>query len=98
MNDALVEIGSYAFNTCSALTEVRIPASVTSIGGWSFKDCKSLVKVVCEPVNPPSLGTDAFDNNGSERKIYVPEESVESYKTAKVWSDYVLSIEAQAVK
>lgn len=33
-----------------------------------------------------------FDNNASERKIYVPAESVEAYKSAQYWSDYADSI------
>lgn len=94
MNDKVEEIGDYAFNSCSSLVEITIPKSVTSIGGWSFKDCTSLMAVYCEPVEPPFLGPDAFDYNGSERKIYVPAESVESYLSANVWSDYSLSIEA----
>lgn len=30
----------------------------------------------------------AFDENATNRKIYVPKESVEAYKSAKYWSDY----------
>lgn len=97
-NDKLEQIGDYAFKNCTSLTQIMIPATVTSIGGWSFEDCTSLVSVWCEPIEPPLLGTDAFDYNGTDRKIFVPEESVESYKAAKVWSDYVLSIEAQPVE
>ena len=33
-----------------------------------------------------------FDGNAWERMIYVPTESVESYKTADWWSDYADSI------
>ena len=97
MNEKLEQIGDYAFKSCSALREVGIPASVTSIGAWSFEDCVSLVSVWCEPLEPPLLGTDAFDYNAANRKIYVPAQSVELYKAAKVWSDYALSIEAQTI-
>ena len=98
MNDKVEKIGDYAFKNCTSLQEIVIPDSVTEVGGWSFEDCTSLVAVYCYPVEPPLLSYDAFDHNGANRIIYVPSESVESYKTAKVWSDYVLSIEAQAVK
>jgi hypothetical protein len=32
--------------------------------------------------------TYVFDANGSGRKIYVPIESVETYKSATYWSEY----------
>ena len=98
VNDGLEQIGDYAFKNCGSLTAVTIPATVTSIGAWSFEDCAKLMTVWCEPIEPPLLGIDAFDYNAEGRKILVPEESVESYKTAKVWSDYALSIEAQNVE
>jgi hypothetical protein len=42
---------------------------------------------------PPKLGNDSvFDNNGSGRKIYVPTESVEAYKSASYWSEYASDI------
>lgn len=92
MNDRVEKIGDYAFKNCTSLKEVTIPASVTSIGAWSFEDCSDLVVVNCYPIEPPLLGYDAFDYNGSGRIIYVSEESLESYKTAAVWKDYELSI------
>lgn len=91
--EGLVSIGNYAFKKCSALTEVTIPESVTSIGGWSFEDCTALVKVWCKPTVPPTLGSDGFDYNGSDRIIYVPAASLDDYLAANVWKDYSLSIE-----
>ena len=32
-------------------------------------------------------------NNASDRKIYVPTESVDAYKAAPYWSDYASAIE-----
>ena len=34
-----------------------------------------------------------FNSNASDRKIYVPTASVEAYKSASGWSDYVDYIE-----
>ena len=33
-----------------------------------------------------------FYNNASDRKIYVPEDSVRQYKIAKYWSEYADAI------
>ena len=37
-------------------------------------------------------GSYVFDNNASDRKIYVPAASVEAYKTADYWSEYADAI------
>jgi hypothetical protein len=47
-----------------------------------------LTSVYCKPTTPPTAGNDIFYINASGRKIYVPTESVEAYKSAEYWSDY----------
>ena len=86
--DSVTTIGYCAFSGCSSLTSITIPDSVTAIGTWAFDECSSLESVYCKPTTPPSIGNLVFDDNASGRKIYVPAESVEAYKTAEGWSDY----------
>jgi hypothetical protein len=63
-----------------------IPSSVTSIGGGAFLDWSSVPYVEMRAINPPYLaGSDAFDGQNNA-PIYVPDESVEAYKTAPTWS------------
>ena len=87
-------IGYAAFAWCSSrLTSVTIPDSVTTIGCGAFEGCSSLTSVYCKATIPPlaliSYGYwYAFNSNASGRKIYVPMESVEAYKSAEWWSDY----------
>ena len=79
--EGVSSIGNYAFQDCSELTEIVFPASVTNIGNYSFRYCIKLAKVY---INAPSLtkyGYDAFKNNAEGRKIYVPADAVETYKT-----------------
>lgn len=98
VGEKLERIGSYSFCNCTSLGEFTIPASVTEIGGWTFEYCESLVAVYCYPVEPPLLSYDAFDHNGANRIIYVPSESVDTYKGASVWSDYASSIEPLSIE
>ena len=87
--DSVTTIGLGAFDSCTSLTSVNIPDSVTTIGEWAFFSCDSLTSVYCKATTPPVLGgTYVFDNNGSGRKIYVPTESVNAYKSAENWSEY----------
>ena len=91
--DSVTSIGGSAFQDCSRLTSVTIPDSVTSIGGYAFSDCTSLKKVYCRPIIPPTGGSNMFSHNYLlGRKIYVPRNSVDAYKSAKYWSDYASSI------
>ena len=92
--DSVTTIGNNAFYFCSSLTSVTIGDSVTTIGYSAFQYCSSLTSVYCKAITPPALALNysgdckAFDNNASGRKIYVPMESVEAYKSASYWSDY----------
>ena len=86
--DSVTTIGVYAFFLCESLTSITIPDSVTVIEDSTFIFCYSLTSVYCKAITPPAGGSFMFYNNASGRKIYVPMESVEAYKSAEYWSEY----------
>ena len=96
--DTVTTIGDCAFWQCIDLTSITIPASVTTIGYGAFDYCSNLTSVYCKRPIPSSVTLNyngywgAFDYNASGRKIYVPTESVEAYKSTASWSDYADAI------
>ena len=92
----VTSIGNCAFGSCSSLTSINISSGVTSIGYYAFSGCSSLTSVTIEAITPPTLQVklwfDAF--SGTNCIIYVPAESVDTYKSASRWSSYANRIQA----
>ncbi len=71
---------------CQKLTSLTLPTTITNIGYHSFDECNALVEIHCKATTPPTLEQYAFEDVVKERKIYVPQGSVDAYKVA--WSDF----------
>lgn len=87
--NGITSIGEIAFYNC-VITSVTIPESVTNINDLAFADCSQLMTVICKSANPPTLGLDILKNIEGFT-IYVPAESVDTYKYK--WSDYATKIQ-----
>ena len=90
-------IGRKAFMMCTSLTSVTIPNYVAEIGASAFYNCTSLKSVYCNSDTPPRLNSFLcrwpwFAHNAQDRKIYVPQQSVEAYKKADGWKRFADSI------
>ena len=61
----MTSIGNSAFSSCSSLTSVTIPNSVTSIGRGAFSDCSHLTAISVHPDNPAfcDIGGILFSKN-----------------------------------
>ncbi len=86
--NSVATIGDWAFEGCSSLTSVAIGNGVTEIGCMAFLDCTSLTNVYCKAITPPTGSIGMFQSNASNRIIYVPRQSVESYISAEHWRTY----------
>ena len=80
------------FNGCKNLQNVTLPSTITDIKSGAFWGTESLQNFVIKTITPPDLGSVAFANSGTNLKIYVPDASVEAYKTATNWSAYASRI------
>ena len=92
--NSVTSIGDGALSNCSGLTSVTIGNSVTSIGNWAFFYNTKLTSVTIQATTPPTLSNkNAFDNTNNSR-IYVPADSVNTYKNATNWRSLSSRIQA----
>ena len=66
---------------------IVIPSTVTNIGDYAFFDA-SLKSLTCEAATPPALGTDAFYGYVYSATLYVPGQSINTYKSTKGWKSF----------
>ena len=85
----ITRIGSSAFNGCSGLTGgLTIPKSVMRIDYNAFYGCCNIDEIIMLNKVPPTLGTNVFCTTNPNFVIYVPNESLNDYKTANNWRNY----------
>ena len=90
--NTLVTIESDAFNGCSSLTELTIPASVTSLGNFILNN-SSVSKLTMLATTPPSTASKTFLNFGTSNvTLYVPEGCAGNYAAAP-WNTFKEIIE-----
>ena len=90
--NSVIEMGANAFSRCNNLTSFTVPSAVTFMGNQIFDECYSLAYVNILNENPPTLGQYSYDidfpTSNANFTIYVPYQSLETYKTASDWSTY----------
>lgn len=86
-------IGDSLLQSCPNLELVDFPTTVTSIssGGSLFWNMKNKVTVICRATTPPALNS--FGYNGDPKAIYVPDASIDAYKSAAGWSPQAAKIQ-----
>ena len=73
INDGVTSIGDWAFSNCEYATSVSIPASVTSIGYYSFYFCGNLSSLtIADNSSLKTIGGFAFNTCGSLPSVTIP--------------------------
>ena len=87
------------FNGCTSLTEMTCLGNITTIETGAFNGCTKLSKFALPNITsvPTLSSTDAFRSTpiaSGTGYIYVPDDLVESFKSATNWSTYADQIKA----
>ena len=87
--DSVEYIPVYLLKDFSAINNLVIPASVTEIGEYAFTN-DTLVEITCYAETPPVIDSTAVVGvNKSTCILYVPYTSVNAYRNAEVWKEFV---------
>lgn len=83
-------IKSATFDQCAKLSSVTIPKSVTEIENLAFRDCRYLSSITNYNRTPQKIYSSTFEGvKKSSCTLYVPQKSVDAYKAADIWKDFV---------
>lgn len=87
----VVEIRARAFYLCSSLILVDM-SKIEKINWGAFHSCTSLRAIVVRNATPPTLEDNSVFGNTNNCPIYVPDASIEAYKSATNWTIYASRI------
>ena len=80
--NTLLTVGQSSLPLCPTIV---LPASVTVVGSC-LRGNNVIVNFICKATTPPTVGSINWIETNALQAIYVPDDSVEAYKTATNWS------------
>ena len=87
--EGMLTIGNRAFDGCGGIPSISLPSSLQTIGSSAFSGCYNISSITCDAVEPPSIGSGAFDGVAKDNfTVGVPEQSVIRYQTEPGWGDF----------
>ena len=90
ISDGITTVFDMLFAQCPALTTLELGKDVQTIAMMAFFNSASLAKITCHAVVPPSVGMMAFSGSiTSTAVLYVPEASIDAYKEASTWKNFL---------
>ena len=100
--NSVTSIETSVFASCFNLTSIDIPNSVTKIGQGAFYDCSGLTSVIVHWKQPilldMSYGGPFNKVNYSDVTLYVPVGTVDAYRQADGWNQFVNIVESSETR
>lgn len=108
ISEGIKKIPDYTFRKCKSLTEITLPTTIEQIGMKVFSGCESLKTIYVKPLTPPSVPKEYIVSGGINKNtvnswlalkdvddfiIYVPIQSLDLYKEAQGWNEYIDKIQ-----
>lgn len=90
LGDRVSIIGKFSFSGCPKMESFTVGKAITKINDNAFSDCTGLKDFTTEALTPPSCGSQALqDIDKWKCTLYVPDESIELYKSAYQWKEFL---------
>ena len=86
MSEGITHIAAYAFDGCSALRELHLPASVLAIGEYAFGNTPRLYEITCLALEPPVADASSFTNYDAYLHAYC--DAQRYYSIDPVWKNF----------
>ncbi len=93
MTQALANIGDFALFNQSQHFSINVPVRVYYIGSYAMAGLSNLQEISSEPLEAPELGENVWAGvKQSSTKLYVKEESLDDYRTAMQWKNFLVDV------
>ena len=86
--EGVTNIGYAAFYGCTYLNELTLPTTMEYIADNGFAYCDKLQKMTVHAIAPPIVDARTFEDVDRTIPVYVPDESVNVYRSAPVWQEF----------
>ena len=86
---SVTSIGPGAFVDCWSLATVVIGNGLSYLGEGAFLRCHQLTDMYCYAKQVPEMGDNIFDYSNRQATLHVPAGSLEAYKNAEQWKDFM---------
>lgn len=87
-------LGASAFSYCSNLLNIKLPASLVSIGSDCFYNCSKILSITLKSTTPPVVGSNGLYNvSRTSCKLIIPTGTTSVYASASPWSEFTLKSE-----
>ena len=86
--EGVTSIGYATFYGCTYLNELTLPATMEYIADNGFAYCAKLQKMTVNAITPPQVDARTFEDVDRSIPVYVPDESVNVYRSAPVWQEF----------